>query len=114
MKERLLVMNGQRIVQHEEGKEWVNDKVGSAGSIRPGIYNLFVASQPDKTKEHDGVILHTDKDNVYQQVGKSYVKHAKSDFDKVPEVGVNSKIKYEQGRAIVSAAAAKLSRGLLR
>lgn len=108
------MMNGQRIVQHEEGREWVNDKVGSAGSIRPGIYNLFVASQPDKTKEHDGVILHTDKDNVYQQVGKSYVKHAKSDFDKVPEIGTNSRIKYEQGKAIASAAPAKLSRGLSR
>lgn len=114
MKERLLVMNGQRIVQHEEGKEWLNDKVGSAGSIRPGIYNLYVASQPDKTKEYDGVILHTDKDNVYQQAGKINIKHAKADFDKVPDVGVNSKIKYDQGRAIVSAASAKLSRGLSR
>ena len=114
MKERLLVMNGQRIVQHEEGKDWLNDKVGSAGSIRPGIYNLYVASQPDKTKEYDGVILHTDKDNVYQQAGKVNIKHAKADFDKVPDVGVNSKIKYDQGRAIVSAASAKLSRGLSR
>jgi cell filamentation protein len=114
MKERLLVMNGQRIVQHEQGGQWLNDKVGSAGPIRPGIYNLFNAGPPDKTKEHDGLILHTDKDSVYQQVGKNYIKHARAEFDKIPEIGTNSRIKYDQGKAIVSAAPAKLSRGLSR
>lgn len=114
MKERLLVMNGQKIVQHEQGGEWLNNKVGSAGPIRPGIYNLFNASPPGQPMEYDGLILHTDKDSVYQQVGKCYIKHARSDFDNIPEIGTNIKIKYEQGKAIASGSPKKLSRGLSR
>jgi hypothetical protein len=75
MKQRLLVMNGQKILQHEQEGRWQNDKVEKAGPVKPGIYNLFLASQADKTKTHDGVILHADRDNVFQQVGKSVVKH---------------------------------------
>ena len=114
MKQRLLVMNGQRIVQHEQGGQWQNDKVDKAGTVKPGIYNLYLASQADKTKTHDGVILHTDKDSVYQQVGKNFIKHDRGDFDKVPAIGSNTSIKYEQGRAITSAASVKLSRGMSR
>ena len=54
MKQRLLVMNGQKIVQHEQEGRWQNDKVEKAGPVKPGIYNLYLASQPDKTKTHDG------------------------------------------------------------
>lgn len=114
MKQRLLVMNGQRIVQHEQGGQWQNDKVEKAGSVKPGIYNLYLASQADKAKLHDGVILYADKDSVYQQVGKNYVKHDREDFDKVPEIGSNSSIKYDQGKAVISASSTKLSRGMSR
>jgi hypothetical protein len=31
MKQRLLVMNGQKIVQHEQEGRWQNDKVEKAG-----------------------------------------------------------------------------------
>ena len=114
MKERLLVMNGQKILQHEQEGRWLNDKVEKAGLVKPGIYNLYLASQADKTKTHDGVILHADRDSVFQQVGKSFIKHARSDFDKVPESGSNASIRYDQGRAVASVLAAHLSRGLSR
>jgi hypothetical protein len=41
MKQRLLVMNGQKIVQHEQEGRWLNDKVEKAGLVKPGIYNLY-------------------------------------------------------------------------
>jgi hypothetical protein len=72
MKQRLLVMNGQRIVQHEQEGQWQNDKVDRAGTVKPGIYNLYLASQADKTKTHDGVVLYADKESVFQQVGKTF------------------------------------------
>ena len=85
-----------------------------AGLVKPGIYNLYLASQADKNKTHDGVILYADKESVFQQVGKSFIKHARSDFDKVPEGGSNASIRYDQGRAVASVLAAHLSRGLSR
>ena len=114
MKQRLLVMNGQRIVQHEQEGQWQNDKVDKAGIVKPGIYNLYLASQADKSKTHDGVVVYADKESVFQQVGKSYVKHARSDFDKVPEIGSNSSIKYEEGRAVTSVLSVQLSRAMSR
>jgi hypothetical protein len=112
MKQRLLVMNGQRLVQSEKGGEWNTDKVEKAGAVKPGIYNIHLSTQADKTKSHDGPVIHADKDSVYQQVGRSFVKHDRADFDKVPEIGSNSSIKYDNGKASVSTSSMKLGRGI--
>ena len=114
MKQRLLVMNGQKILQHEHEGRWLNDKVEKAGLLKPGIYNLYLASQADKTRIHDGVILHADKDHVFQQEGKNFVKHDWGDFRRAPAVGSNCSITYDQGKAIASAAPHALSRGVSR
>jgi hypothetical protein len=112
MKERLLVMNGQKIVQAEKDGAWTSLKVDKAGALKPGIYNLFLAHQADKTRTHDGVVVHADNKNVYQQIGKAFVMHARSDFDIVPEIGSAKSISYgSEGRAAVAANAPKLTRG---
>lgn len=114
MKQRLLVMNGQRIVQAEKSGAWTNEKVDKAGSLRPGIYNLYMAKEADKSQRHDGIIVHADGQNVYQQVGKSFVMHGRKNFDKVPDIGSTKSIEYSaQGKAVV-AEAAKISRGRSR
>lgn len=113
MKQRLLVMNGQRLVQIEKEGQWATDKVEKAGPVKPGIYNIYLALEADKAKTHEGVVVHQDRSHVYQQVGKSFVKHALSDFDIVPDIGTNSSIKYVQGAAQASQAASiKLGRGI--
>lgn len=112
MKQRLLVMNGQRLVQSEKGGDWNTDKVEKAGTVKPGIYNIHLSAQADKSKAHDGPVIHADKDHVYQQVGKSFVKHDRADFDKLPEIGSNSTIKYDNGKATVTGASMKLGRGI--
>jgi cell filamentation protein len=114
MKQRLLVMNGQKIVQHEQEGRWQNDKVEKAGPVKPGIYNLYLSNPADKTKTHDGVILHADRDSVFQQVGKNVVKHDRADFAKAPSIGSHSSITYDQGKAMVSVASHGLSRGVSR
>jgi len=114
MKQRLLVMNGQRIVQTEQGGAWINQKVDKAGAMKPGIYNLYMAQQANKSQRYDGVIVHADDRNVYQQIGKNFIMHARSDFD-IVDIGRAKSISYDaQGKAIVSADTVKLSRGRSR
>jgi hypothetical protein len=113
-KERLVVMNGQKIVQVEKGpNEWTVEKVEKANGIRPGYYNLYGAQAADKTKMVDGVVLHADADAVYQLEGRAVIRHSSSDFDKVPDSGSAVAINYVEGRAVVTSPQ-KLSRGKTR
>ena len=117
MKQRLLIMNGSRIVQTETGSEWETQKVEKANGVKPGIYNLYLSSNADKTKSYAGIIVHSDKSSVYQQVGKEMVTHNRSDFGKnVPDVGQLKAITYDtQGKAAVAdAEAVSLKNGLKR
>lgn len=112
MKQRLLVMNGSRIVQAEDGGAWQNKHVDKAGTLKPGIYNIFNASAADTKATYDGVIVHTDKDSVYQQTDKKeFVMHKTDNFDIVPKVGESKSIAYNQsGKAQIQAATEKLTR----
>ena len=115
MKKRLLVMNGQCIVQKEEDGAWANHKVSKAGELKPGIYNLYLGEPADKKHRHDGVVVHVDGENVTQKVGGSFVSHSRSDFDQLPDIGRATSISYnEEGKATVSADGIKLSRGRSR
>lgn len=100
MRQRLLVMNGQKITQAEQGGVWKSEKVEKAGAIKPGIYNLFSAQKADKSQQYDGAVVHIDEGSVYQQVGKKMIMHDKSGFDIVPEAGSVKSISYgAQGKA---------------
>ena len=69
-----------------------------------------MAKEADKSQRHDGVIVHADNNKIYQQIGKKFVMHSKSDFDIVPGVRSAKSISYDaQGKALVSQAV-KLSR----
>ncbi|PLY11717.1 MAG: conjugal transfer protein TraO [Sedimenticola sp.] len=115
MKQRLVVMNGSRIVQTEQGGEWKNEKVDKAGSLKPGMYNLYLAQEADKGQSYDGQIVHADRAGVYQQIGKKFVMHSPKDFDIVPTIGSAKSINYDaQGKAQVSAMAAQRGRSRSR
>jgi hypothetical protein len=115
MKQRLVVMNGQRILQSEHEGVWKNQKVDKAGELKPGIYNIYVAEKADKAKRYDGVVVHTDNDNVYQKIDKKFIMHSRKDFDILPVMGSAKSISYNnQGRAVILTEAATLSRGRSR
>nr|QCS90221.1 putative TraO [synthetic construct] len=116
MKHRLLVMNGQKNCPRPRTKaHGRTTKVDKAGALKPGIYNIYMAQKADKSQRHDGSIVHADSGSIYQQVGKNFVMHARSDFDKVPEIGSAKSITYDaSGKAQVSAESVKLSRGRTR
>ncbi len=115
MKQRIVVMNGQRLVQTEQDGQWKTDHVEKAGSMRAGIYNLYRADNALKNKESIGMILHTNNEHVYQQQGRSVLRHDRKDFSVVPEYGAIKSISYdEQGHAIIVSATLSLSHSIKR
>ena len=102
MKQRLLVMNGQLLVQSEQAGQWRTDKVEKAALVKPGIYAIYLATAADKSKAHDGPIIHIDTASVYQQVGKNFVLHDRTAFQKLPDIGVNLSVSYNAGKCVAT------------
>ena len=100
-------MNGQRIIQREEEGKWQNHKVEKAGAIKPGIYNVYLATPAEKRKTYEGVIVHAEDDAVYQQVGRGFVMHARDDLDSAPVVGGAYRIEHGANKATVAAVSAR-------
>ena len=76
---RMIVMNGQRIIQTLVNNEWETTgtiKKAEEG-IKPGIYNIYLAQKPENKKQYEGKILYIDKENevLYQQTGKDFIVH---------------------------------------
>lgn len=114
MKQRLLVLNSYRLLQSLNAGEWEVNEVKKAGAIKPGIYNIYLATPADRTKIHDGMVLYADKDSVYQQVKMAFVRHERASFDQIPLHGTHCKILYENGQALVKPSTAKPGRKLTR
>ncbi|WAK04358.1 KfrB domain-containing protein [Methylobacter sp. YRD-M1] len=81
MKRRVIVMNGQKIVEAEIAGKWVVEKVSKAKGIKPGIYNLYQAIDADKAQALTGFTVHIDDNNVYQKTNRGLVKYDRSVFD---------------------------------
>ncbi len=99
-KQRILVMNGQRLVQEQKGGEWTTQKVGKAGRLKPGIYHVYLAKDADQALQHNGVVFHADDKYVYQQEAQGITRHPLQSFSAVPEYGRPIRITYEEGRAL--------------
>ena len=110
-------MNGQKIVQSEAtvGK-WTNDRVEKAGSLKPNIYNIYLAKKADVKFDSVGTIIHADENNVYQQTGRDFVMHDRKKFDKVPDIGSVQSISYDEstGKIKISPASVTNSKKLSR
>jgi cell filamentation protein len=99
-KQRILVMNGQRLIQEQKGEEWATQKVGKAGRLKPGIYHAYLAKDADQALQHTGVVFHADDKYVYQQEAQGITQHPLQSFSSVPEYGRPVCITYEEGRAV--------------
>ena len=110
MKKRLLVMNGQKLVQSGVTGEGKTEKVSKAEGIKPGVYNLYNAVDADQSKNNIGEVIHIDKkENVlYQKNGSQYIKHDLSCFDQIPETGHMMNIKYENNKTSTTEVSKKL------
>lgn len=112
MMQRVVVMNGQRILQSRSGDQWVTAKVNKAGQIKPGVYNLASAVAAESHKVYDGAILHADAVHVYQQSGKAVVRHDVNRFAVVPEVGSHQALQDNGERILALKAVAKRGRAI--
>lgn len=114
MKQRLLVMNGQRLLQSEKEGQWQTVHVDKAMGIRPGIYDLHLARAADKSAAYDGVFLYADKEHVFQLTGKSIVRHDRNRFTLAPDIGIDVQVTYGEDMALIAAASIKTGRGRSR
>ena len=101
VKERILVMNGQCLIQQEQDGKWVTRKVEKA-KTKPGLYNIYLSKPAEQKKIHEGLVVRIDDRYVYQQVQHGYVKHELSSFAQVPAAGSQVSILLEHGKTQVS------------
>lgn len=100
---RIVVMNGQRIIQALVNNEWETTgtiKKAEEG-IKPGIYNIYLAKQPSDKKRYEGKIVYIDKENAvfYQQAGKDFIVHQLNAVDGKPVAGKDMIIEYDGEKA---------------
>jgi len=101
IKQRLLVLNGQRILQNYTQAGWKTTgliKKAEEG-IEPGIYNLFMAHDAKTGNAiYEGLILYIDKKQgiIYQQQpNKALIAHNLNSIKRVPPVGKHISFQYD-------------------
>ncbi len=106
-KQRIIVMNGQKILQTQNNNEWETSgtiKKAEEG-IKPGIYNIYLAKEPNDKNQYEGKILFIDKDNgvFYQQTKKDFIVHQLGSVDGKVFAGMDVVVKYEgEKKALLS------------
>lgn len=105
-KKRLIVMNGQKILQTQVNDEWETTgtiKKAEEG-IKPGIYNIYLAKVASANTQYEGKILYIDKENAifYQQVNKDFIVHQLNAVDGKPIAGKEVAISYDGENATLT------------
>lgn len=100
---RIVVMNGQKIIQALINNEWETTgtiKKAEEG-IKPGIYNIYLAKTPEDKKQYEGKILYIDKENevFYQQTGKDFIVHQLNAINGKPVAGNDVVVEYDGQKA---------------
>ncbi|MDR4515821.1 MAG: conjugal transfer protein TraO [Nitrosomonas sp.] len=96
---RMIVMNGQKIIQALINNEWETTgtiKKAEEG-IKPGIYNIYLAKMPENNKQYEGKILYIDKENevFYQQSGKDFIVYQLNAINGKPVAGKDVVVEYD-------------------
>ena len=103
---RMIVMNGQKILQTQNNNEW--ETMGTIKKvdegIKPGVYNIYLATAPVDKNQYQGQIIYIDKENAvfYQQVNKDYIVHQLNAVDDKPVAGKDVAITYDGKKATLT------------
>ena len=103
---RMIVMNGQKILQTQNNNEW--ETVGTIKKvdegIKPGVYNIYLAKTPVDKNQYEGQVIHIDKENAvfYQQVKKDFIVHQLNAVDGKPIAGKDVVIAYDEEKATLT------------
>ena len=115
---RMIVMNGQRIIQALVNNEW--ETTGTIKKveegIKPGIYNIYLARKPEDKKQYEGKILYVDKENevFYQQSEKDFIVHQLNAINSKPVAGKDVVIDYDGEKANLTQADALKKKKVLK
>ena len=115
---RMIVMNGQKIIQALVNNEW--ETTGTIKKveegIKPGIYNIYLAQKPEDKKQYEGKILYVDKENevFYQQTGKDFIVHQLNLVSGKPVAGKDVATEYDGEKAHLSQADALQKKKVLK
>ena len=100
---RMIVMNGQKIIQAQINNEWETARTikKAEEGIKPGIYNIYLAKTPENKKQYEGKILYIDKENevFYQQTGKDFIVYQLNAMSGRPVAGKYVVIEYDGEKA---------------
>lgn len=100
---RVVVMNGQSVVQVGQVGSWTIEQVERAGSLKPGIYDLGRAREPQAGVLYEGPILLAEREGIYQAASGGIIKHAAGIFSLFPPIGQIRFIEYdESGKVLVN------------
>ena len=103
---RMIVMNGQKILQTQNNNEWETTgtikKVDEG--IKPGVYNIYLAKTPVDKNQYEGQVIHIDKENAvfYQQVKKDFIVHQLKAIEGKPVAGKDVVIAYDGEKATLT------------
>ena len=103
---RMIVMNGQKILQTQNNNEW--ETMGTIKKvdegIKPGVYNIYLATAPVDKNQYEGKIIYIDKENTvfYQQVKKDFIVHRLNAVDGKPVAGKDVTIQYDGEKATLT------------
>ncbi|HMY90357.1 MAG: conjugal transfer protein TraO [Gammaproteobacteria bacterium] len=103
---RMIVMNGQKILQTQNNNEW--ETIGTIKKvdegIKPGVYNIYLATAPIDKNQYQGQIIYIDKENsvFYQQVKKDFIVHQLNAVDGKPIAGKDVVIAYDEEKATLT------------
>tara|TARA_R110002073_G_scaffold332871_1_gene519556 strand:+ start:2738 stop:3109 length:372 start_codon:yes stop_codon:yes gene_type:complete len=105
-KQRIIVMNGQKILQTQNNNEWETTgaiKKAEEG-IKPGVYNIYLAKEPSDKNQYEGTILLIDKDNgvFYQQIKKDFIVHQLKAVDIKPVAGKDVVVRYDEKKVTLT------------
>ncbi|SEG23659.1 hypothetical protein SAMN05216334_1611 [Nitrosomonas ureae] len=103
---RMIVMNGQKILQTQNNNEWETTgtikKVDEG--IKPGVYNIYLGTAPVDKNQYQGQIIYIDRENsvFYQQVKKDFIVHRLNAVDGKPIAGKDVVIAYDGEKATLT------------
>ena len=103
---RMIVVNGQKILQTQNNNEWETTgtikKVDEG--IKPGVYNIYLARTPVDKNQYEGKIIYIDKENAvfYQQVKKDIIVHQLKAIEGKPVAGKDVVIAYDGEKATLT------------
>lgn len=101
MKQRILVMNGQRLIESQVDGKWKTIKVTKAESLKGGVYNIFMAKDADKNARTEGILVHATNTEFYIKTPYGFVKHEHIEDIKLPQIGTQVSVFYENEKLFI-------------